>query len=46
MKIFPETGKLILLILELQTSSLLHPSDAANTSLRIGYIQDGVQDGS
>ena len=53
-KIFPETGKLqgfaykmfILLILELQTLSLSHPSDAIHESFRIGYIQDGVQDGS
>ena len=37
---------LTLLILELQTSSLLHPSDAIHASLTIGYIQDGIQDGS
>ena len=42
-KIFPDTGKLrgfayqtlILLILELQTLSLLHPSDAFHASLDI-----------
>ena len=53
-KIFPKTGKLrgfvnkmlILLILELQTLSLQHPSDAIHASFRIWYIPDGVQDGS
>ena len=33
----------ILLIFELQTP-LLHSSDAINTSFRILYIQDGIQD--
>ena len=37
---------LILLILELQTLSLSHPSDAMHASFRIRYIQDGVLDGS
>ena len=53
LKISPENSKLqgfackilILLILELQISSLYHPSDALAASLRIWYIQDGVQDG-
>ena len=53
-KIFPETGRLpgfackmqILLIFELQTSSLYHLSDAIRASLRIWYIQDGIQNGS
>ena len=37
---------LILLILELQTLTLKHPSDVIHASFIIGYIQDGVQDGS
>ena len=37
---------LILLIIELHTPSLKHPSDVADASLRIQYIQDGVQAGS
>ena len=53
-KIFPETGKLqgfaykmlILLILKLQTLSLLQPNDAIHASFRIGYNQDCIQDGS
>ena len=37
----------ISLIFELKkTLSLYQPSDAINTSFRIWYIQDGVQDGT